>query len=91
VSAVGNVKEGQWVEGKLSGHCRKTYSDGHVVEGLYREGVKVCGGVVQQGTRKHTGNGGAGKMLTVAAKESRRLRSAFHMTNVKQTKTNRAS
>jgi hypothetical protein len=62
VSAVGNVKEGQWVEGKLNGHCRKTYSDGHVVEGLYREGVKVCGGVVQQGTRKHTGNGGAGKM-----------------------------
>jgi hypothetical protein len=42
------------VEGKLSGHCRKTYSDGHV--------VKVSGGVVQQGTRKHTGNGGAGKM-----------------------------
>jgi hypothetical protein len=54
VSAVGNVKEGQWVEGKLSGNSRKTYPDGHV--------VKVSGGVVQQGTRKHTGNGGAGKM-----------------------------
>jgi hypothetical protein len=27
-----------WVDGKLSGHCKRTYADGCTLEGEFREG-----------------------------------------------------
>jgi hypothetical protein len=39
----GAVDGGRWVEGKLWGHCKKTYTDGSSVEGEFREGSIYTG------------------------------------------------
>jgi hypothetical protein len=37
------VEEGQWVDGKLIGYCKRTYKDGRTLEGEFRAG-KVYNG-----------------------------------------------
>jgi hypothetical protein len=38
-SGIETVDEGQWVDGKLYGYCRRTYADGCVLDGEFRNGV----------------------------------------------------
>jgi hypothetical protein len=45
----GDVEEGQWVNGRLTGHAKRTYPDGSTWEGEFRKGKVLCG----HGVLKH--------------------------------------
>jgi hypothetical protein len=48
----GTVEEGQWVEGKLTGRCTRTYPDGRALQGEFREGNIFLG----KGVQNHADN-----------------------------------